>query len=191
MVSGAAVRAAVTVTFHAAKPGLWINPGKSHAGEVHTIDIGIPRGAPADATIGLIDSAVRELLPRRGAASTKFASGQVVVAGGSRGLAGAPQMAARASMRAGAGYVIACVPAVAAGRDRRRGNARADDARPAPSRTAALTRDGGRRRCCEASGPAGRSRSARASGAATASVAFARELAGAARRRRWCSTQTA
>jgi ADP-dependent NAD(P)H-hydrate dehydratase / NAD(P)H-hydrate epimerase len=110
VVSTRAVRAAVTVTFHAAKPGLWINPGKTHAGEVHVIDIGIPRGAPANATTGLIATAVRELLPRRGAASTKFASGQVVVAGGSRGLAGAPQMAARASMRAGAGYVIACIP---------------------------------------------------------------------------------
>ena len=77
----------------------------------HTIDIGIPRGAPSTRAIGLIATAVRELLPRRGAASTKFASGQVVVAGGSRGLTGAPQMAARASMRAGAGYVTACVPA--------------------------------------------------------------------------------
>src|SRR5271155_276991 len=48
--SGAAVRAAVTVTFHAGKPGLWIAPGKAHAGEVHTIDIGIPRGSPGEAT---------------------------------------------------------------------------------------------------------------------------------------------
>jgi hydroxyethylthiazole kinase-like uncharacterized protein yjeF len=110
VVVGAAVRAAVTVTFHAAKPGLWINPGKRHAGEVHTIEIGIPRGAPNGTEVGLIASAVGERLPRRGAESTKFASGQVVVAGGSRGLAGAPQMAARASMRAGAGYVIACLP---------------------------------------------------------------------------------
>ncbi len=110
VVTGRAVRAAVTVTFHAAKPGLWIAPGKTHAGEIHTIDIGIPRGAPSNAAIGLIATAVRERLPHRGAASTKFASGQVVVAGGSRGLTGAPQMAARASMRAGAGYVTACVP---------------------------------------------------------------------------------
>ncbi len=110
-VAGSAVRAAVTVSFHAPKPGLWIMPGKGHAGEVHTIDIGIPRGAPDDASIGLIEAAVGQALPRRGAASTKFASGQVVVAGGSRGLIGAPRMAAYASMRTGAGYVSACVPA--------------------------------------------------------------------------------
>jgi NAD(P)H-hydrate epimerase len=45
-VAGAAVQATVTVTFHAAKPGLWIRPGKGYAGTVHRIDIGIPRGAP-------------------------------------------------------------------------------------------------------------------------------------------------
>jgi hydroxyethylthiazole kinase-like uncharacterized protein yjeF len=110
VVLASAVRAAVTVTFHAAKPGLWIRPGKAYAGEVHVVDIGIPRGAPSSAAIGLIATSVRERLPRRGVESTKFASGQVLVAGGSRGLAGAPRMASRASMRAGAGYVIACVP---------------------------------------------------------------------------------
>jgi len=109
-VAAAAIRAQATVTFHAGKPGLWIAPGKAHAGIVDTVDIGIPRGAPLDATIGLIEPAVVELLPRRGSDWTKFRSGQVVVVGGSRGLSGAPALAARASMRAGAGYVIACVP---------------------------------------------------------------------------------
>jgi hydroxyethylthiazole kinase-like uncharacterized protein yjeF len=111
VVSGVAVRAAVTVTFHAAKPGLWIAPGKSYAGEVEVIDIGIPRDAPVGATIGLIAPAILSELPRRGADSTKFSSGHVIVTGGSRGLTGAPMMCALASMRAGAGYVTACVPA--------------------------------------------------------------------------------
>ncbi len=106
-----AVRASVTVTFHAAKPGLWIAPGKAHAGEVQVLDIGIPRGAPAGASIGLIGPLVLDMLPRRAAAWTKFTSGHVLVVGGSRGLIGAPRMAAHAAMRAGAGYVTACVPA--------------------------------------------------------------------------------
>jgi ADP-dependent NAD(P)H-hydrate dehydratase / NAD(P)H-hydrate epimerase len=110
-VSGMAVHAAVTVTFHTAKPGLWINPGKAHAGEVEVIDIGIPRGAPADAEIGLITSVVLGLLAPRGADSTKFSSGHVLVAGGSRGLIGALRMTALGAMRGGAGYVTACVPA--------------------------------------------------------------------------------
>jgi hydroxyethylthiazole kinase-like uncharacterized protein yjeF len=111
VVCASAVRAAITVTFHAAKPGLWIHPGKAHSGEVRTLDIGIPRGAPVAAEVGLIDASVLRRLPRRGASSTKFSSGHVLVAGGSRGLSGAPRMAAHAAMRAGAGYVTACVPA--------------------------------------------------------------------------------
>jgi hydroxyethylthiazole kinase-like uncharacterized protein yjeF len=110
-VAGVAVSATTTVTFHAAKPGLWIAPGKAHAGHVQTIDIGIPRGAPGAAQIGLIDSAVARELPRRGAASTKFSSGHVLVVGGSRDLTGAPRMAALASARSGAGYVTVCLPA--------------------------------------------------------------------------------
>jgi ADP-dependent NAD(P)H-hydrate dehydratase / NAD(P)H-hydrate epimerase len=109
--SGAAVRATATVSFHAGKPGLWIAPGKTHAGKVETIDIGIPRGAPDDTKVGLIGPAVFGLLPRRGASSTKFLSGHVLLAGGSQGLTGAPRMAAHAAMRAGAGYVTAFVPA--------------------------------------------------------------------------------
>jgi ADP-dependent NAD(P)H-hydrate dehydratase / NAD(P)H-hydrate epimerase len=109
--SGAAVRAAVTVTFHVGKPGLWIAPGKAHAGEVERHDIGIPRGAPDATTIGLIEPSVLDALPRRAASSTKFSSGHVLVVGGSRGLTGAPRMAAQAAMRAGAGYVTVCVPA--------------------------------------------------------------------------------
>jgi hydroxyethylthiazole kinase-like uncharacterized protein yjeF len=111
VVVGPAVRASHTVTFHAAKPGLWINPGKAYVGELETIDIGIPRGAPGEAAIGLIQAAILEALPRRKASWTKFKSGHVLVVGGSRGLTGAPRMAALASMRAGAGYVTACVPA--------------------------------------------------------------------------------
>jgi ADP-dependent NAD(P)H-hydrate dehydratase / NAD(P)H-hydrate epimerase len=111
VVAGRAVCAAVTVTFQAAKPGLWIRPGKAHAGEIETIDIGIPRGAPGEPAIGLIEPSVGGELPCRRAGSTKFTSGHVIVVGGSRGLTGAPRMAAHASMRAGAGYVTACVPA--------------------------------------------------------------------------------
>ncbi len=110
-VQGQAVRAAATVTFHAAKPGLWIAPGKAHAGEVHVIDIGIPPDGPADPGVGLILDAVTDGIPRRDRDATKFAAGSVLVCGGSTGLTGAPCMAAEAAMRAGAGYVTACVPA--------------------------------------------------------------------------------
>jgi hydroxyethylthiazole kinase-like uncharacterized protein yjeF len=105
-----AVRATATATFAGAKPGHWIAPGKQHAGELRVIDIGIPAGAPVRADVGLIAARVHALVPRRGASSTKFSSGHVVVAGGSRGLTGAPCLACEAAMRAGAGYVTALVP---------------------------------------------------------------------------------
>ncbi len=109
-VAGAAIEAVATAAFHAAKPGLWIRPGKAHAGAVHVIDIGIPRGAPGEADCGLVTAEVLRGVPRRGAASTKFTAGTVVVVGGSRGLTGAPSMAALAAMRAGAGYVTVAAP---------------------------------------------------------------------------------
>jgi NAD(P)H-hydrate epimerase len=109
--AGPAVRAELTITFHAMKPGLWIAPGKRHAGEVRVIDIGIPDGGPGDPSLGLIDPSVIDALPRRGSESTKFAAGSVLVVGGSTGLTGAPTLAARAAMRAGSGYVTAAIPA--------------------------------------------------------------------------------
>ena len=109
-VAGPAVRAVATVAFHAAKPGLWISPGKTHAGEVHVVDIGIPAGAPHDQRSGLIRAEVLHALPRRDATSTKFSSGNVFVVGGSTGLTGAPTMAAMAAQRAGAGYVTVAAP---------------------------------------------------------------------------------
>ena len=109
-VDGEAVVADATVTFHAAKPGLWIAPGKDHAGAVTVIDIGIPSGGPGETSAGLITERVVAGVPRRGRESTKFAAGSVLVCGGSLGLTGAPSMASEAAMRAGAGYVTVLVP---------------------------------------------------------------------------------
>jgi NAD(P)H-hydrate epimerase len=109
-VAGAAVWASATATFHAGKPGLWIAPGKAHAGIVRTVDIGIPPGGPVEPRIGLISAEVVDAIPRRGRESTKFAAGSVLVCGGSTGLTGAPSMASESAMRAGAGYVTALVP---------------------------------------------------------------------------------
>jgi hydroxyethylthiazole kinase-like uncharacterized protein yjeF len=111
-VSGEAVMADATVTFHAYKPGLWISPGKQHAGTVTIVEIGIPDDEqPVEPRIGLIRSAVLAEIPRRGAASNKFTAGSVLVVGGSRGLTGAPVMASMAAARAGAGYVTVAAPA--------------------------------------------------------------------------------
>ena len=105
-VAGPAVRAVATATFHAAKPGLWIAPGKQHAGEVVVVEIGIPADGRADegaAGIGLIGEGVLDELPARGAEATKFDGGSVLVCGGSTGLTGRrrwPPRAPRAPARA-------------------------------------------------------------------------------------------
>ena len=109
-VAGDAVRAQVTVTFHGPKAGHLIRPGKEFAGELVTAAIGIPDGGPATRA-GIIGTNVLAQAPARGGGSTKFSSGNVVIVGGSRGLTGAVCLAARAAGRAGAGYVIAAVPA--------------------------------------------------------------------------------
>jgi hydroxyethylthiazole kinase-like uncharacterized protein yjeF len=110
-VAGAAVGADVTVAFHEAKVGHRIAPGKWHAGALTVAPIGIPGGAPGEPAAGEIDPAVLALAPRRGPRSTKFSSGQVAIAGGSRGLTGAVRMTSLAAIRAGAGYATAVVPA--------------------------------------------------------------------------------
>lgn len=108
-----AVQATRTVSFHAAKPGHLIAPGKRYRGELTVAAIGIPQeGSPqVSPRVGRILPAVLDGLPRRGADSTKFSSGRVVVVGGSRGLTGAPCLAAEAAIRAGAGYATVAVPA--------------------------------------------------------------------------------
>ncbi len=108
---GMAVDAEATVTFHAAKLGHWIAPGRVLRGELTVAPIGIPGGAPTEPAAGLITPAVLDLAPRRGLDSTKFSSGEVLVVGGSRGLTGAVVLASSAAIRAGAGYATVAVPA--------------------------------------------------------------------------------
>jgi len=110
-VAGEAVEADVTVSFHAAKLGQRVAPGKWHTGELRVAPIGIPDGAPGEPVGGEIDLAILALAPRRGPRSTKFSSGQVAVAGGSRGLTGAVRMSSLAAIRTGAGYATVAVPA--------------------------------------------------------------------------------
>jgi NAD(P)H-hydrate epimerase len=110
-VGATAVEADLTVSFHAAKIGHRVAPGKWHTGELQVAPIGIPAGAPPTPAAGAIEAAVLGLLPGRGPRSTKFSSGQVVITGGSRGLTGAVRMSSLAAIRAGAGYATVAVPA--------------------------------------------------------------------------------
>jgi hydroxyethylthiazole kinase-like uncharacterized protein yjeF len=110
-VPGAAIRAACTVSFHGRKLGTAIEPGRSHAGDVVTVPIGLPRlFEPAPSALR-IDVSDLLLLPRRDPLGSKYDAGSVLVVGGAPGTSGAPLLAARAAFSGGAGVVFAAVSA--------------------------------------------------------------------------------
>ncbi|HWS45079.1 MAG TPA: NAD(P)H-hydrate dehydratase [Acidimicrobiia bacterium] len=106
---GPAVRASETVCFAALKPGLLFEPGRTCAGRVRVVDIGIDAGTPPLCVLDAADLS----LPRRDAAAHKWSAGALVV-GGSVGMFGAPLMTSQAAARAGAGMVVCALPGVEA-----------------------------------------------------------------------------
>jgi hydroxyethylthiazole kinase-like uncharacterized protein yjeF len=105
--SSAAVRADLTVTFHARKVGHEVAPGRFHSGEVVVSDIGLDAvpARHARATKDILD-----VVPRRAPEDNKYTAGHVVVVGGSPGMTGAPCLTALAALRADAGYVTLAGP---------------------------------------------------------------------------------
>jgi NAD(P)H-hydrate epimerase len=110
-VQGVAVRADWTVSFAAAKPGTCFEPGRSLAGDVEVVDIGIAVGETGAQVRTFVTDAgdVAGWVPRRLATAHKWSAG-VYVVGGSGGMTGAPTLASHAAMRAGAGIVWCGVP---------------------------------------------------------------------------------
>lgn len=106
-VAGAVVHAERTVTFHGAKVGLAVAPGRFHAGRVVVADIGLE---PAPTAVVRATPSVLALVPRRGAQDSKFTAGALLVVGGGPGTTGAAVLTATAALRADAGYVTLAVP---------------------------------------------------------------------------------
>lgn len=112
---GAAVQAEATVTMAALKAGLLLGEGLLHAGEVQTVDIGIPpfamtQAQGANPTFVTTDVLVQAALPKRGHDAHKFSVGMGLMVGGSSDYIGAPFMASMAMARSGAGYVVCACP---------------------------------------------------------------------------------
>ena len=105
---GVAVAATHTVTFIGDKPGLHTADGKAHAGEVIVASLGIDQGMfPAPVARANSPALFASRLSKRGANTHKGSFGNVAVAGGARGMGGAPLLSARAALYAGAGRVFA------------------------------------------------------------------------------------
>lgn len=135
--SPVAVRAHLTVTFQAAKPGLLLPGAQDFTGTLEVRPIGMPRrvqeenppsfrtwlavdprtfdrGAPYVPEHGA-SARIEELFDRPATPSSrgpahKGAAGRVIVAGGSAAYTGAPCLAAWAALRAGAGLVTLAGP---------------------------------------------------------------------------------
>ncbi|GAA2220608.1 NAD(P)H-hydrate dehydratase [Streptomyces nogalater] len=110
-VRGAALRADLTVTFGAYKPGLLVDPAREYAGVVRFVGIGI-EPPPAGAVLQALQHAdVARLLPTPEAESDKYRRGVVGIAAGSARYPGAAVLAVSGALRGGAGAVRYVGPA--------------------------------------------------------------------------------
>ncbi|CAD6549418.1 NAD(P)H-hydrate dehydratase [Paraburkholderia sabiae] len=101
---GVAVRATNTVTFIGAKPGLYMASGRDLAGDVTVAPIGVE--GPRQPMVRLNSPALFvPYFPSRDYATHKGTFGSMAVVGGDTGMCGAPILAARAALYAGAGKV--------------------------------------------------------------------------------------
>jgi ADP-dependent NAD(P)H-hydrate dehydratase / NAD(P)H-hydrate epimerase len=106
-VHGVAVRATVTLSFIALKPGLYLGAGPEHAGERVLAALALPAsvlpGVPVLRLLGR--EALADALPRRARTAHKALHGRLLLVAGGPGMPGAARLAGTAALRAGAGLV--------------------------------------------------------------------------------------
>ncbi len=115
--SGDAVRAGVTVTLAAVKPGLLLEPAREYVGELWCGRIGIDESilaAQPREFATLDDQEFLGLLPLRAANTEKYTAGAPLIIAGSAQFPGAAVLCALGAARAGAGYVTVATPRAAA-----------------------------------------------------------------------------
>lgn len=105
-----------TITFGAAKTGLFLAPLSEYCGAIYLVEIGIPDEAFAMLEYPvkrLTSEYVHENLPRRPANAHKGMFGRLLSISGSRNMPGAAILAAKAALRCGVGlYTVASDPDV-------------------------------------------------------------------------------
>lgn len=108
-IMGCAVKADVTVTFAFGKIGQNLYPGIQYCGECRICDIGIYEyrtdTAAYQANRFQLEMSDLRMIPSRKADGNKGTFGKVLVVAGSKGMAGAAVLCARAVLRCGAGMV--------------------------------------------------------------------------------------
>jgi NAD(P)H-hydrate epimerase len=112
-VGNVAVKAAFTVTMGLKKIGLFTGPGRSCAGSIEVVSIGVPMKSLSGSSartflVGPAD--VKGVMPVRPMNAHKHSVGKILVLAGSRGLTGAAAMVSASALRSGAGAVILGTP---------------------------------------------------------------------------------
>jgi hydroxyethylthiazole kinase-like uncharacterized protein yjeF len=111
---GLALRAGLTVTFIASKPGLHTADALDHVGRLRIASLGLDADALGQAECGLLTPALfASHLAPRARNSHKGSYGDVGIIGGAQGMSGAAILAARGALLGGAGRVF--VAALAGG----------------------------------------------------------------------------
>ncbi|MBM3668550.1 MAG: NAD(P)H-hydrate dehydratase [Actinobacteria bacterium] len=101
-IAGAAVRADLTVTFGAVKPGLLLAP--DHVGEIEVVDIGVT--IPEEVALASLEASDIECwVPEPGWSDYKYSRGVVGVAAGSEDYPGAGMLVAAGARHANVGMV--------------------------------------------------------------------------------------
>ena len=111
---GVAIRAQVTVTLGALKPGLVLPAARPWVGELELVEIGIAEQAlRAVGPFGSIGDAatLAPLVPLRAPGAHKGTNGHLLIVAGSLGKSGAALLCGRAALRGGAGLVTVACPA--------------------------------------------------------------------------------
>ena len=113
-VTGAVIRADLTVTFGTLKPGLLVDPGAERAGPTELIDIGLGPYLPAPAVVSLQAADVAAMLPHPSAESDKYRRGVLGLVAGSEQYTGAAVLSAGGAIKGGAGMVrmVSAAPAI-------------------------------------------------------------------------------
>ena len=113
VVSTIAVKADHTITMGLTKLGMLLEPGKSHCGEIHPLDIGFPnivqelRGRKWHQ---LTEEKIQSMIKPLEITTHKHRQGKVLIVAGSIGMTGAAYLSTLATLRSGAGLAITCAP---------------------------------------------------------------------------------
>ncbi|MGH3085878.1 MAG: NAD(P)H-hydrate dehydratase [Rubrobacteraceae bacterium] len=114
-VQGEATRADLTVCAHAAKVGCVVSPGRTYAGEVEVVEIGVPDEAEVEPSVVWTDAdSLRGLIPRTEDPAHKYSAGAILVVASARSMTGAAAMVVGGAQRTGCGIVFLATPESAA-----------------------------------------------------------------------------